>query len=358
MRFCIKCGTREDLVGNLCSKCFSEENPLARVPEEITLSACISCGSVRRGHRWIAERDLETLAKTLIESKIEKLADEIESIDISLPEDFPYATSRRFDVEILVRGRYKGEKKHREERYRTTLVLDLGLCPSCSRSVSGYYEAILQLRGHPRRPLTEDDLSKIEELMNDILRSLLERGRSGSRISKKEKVRGGFDYKFVDANIARRIANEIARVFGASIRETAKIYGRGEDGRPLYRITISVRLPAYRRGDIVLLGGRPYMIREILEKKLVAIDLSTWNRVVLTSDKLEENNVIPVDRESIKEGIIISLHGNTAQIMDLKTYDILEVSLGSRQKLKVGDHVKFLKLDGKIYLLPEGAGVA
>ena len=80
----------------------------------------------------------------------------------------------------------------------------------------------------------------------------------------------------------RRISNAIVRRFGGSYSKSQKLYGR-KDGRNVYRISFSVRMPGFRVGDVLEIGDKRISIEKMVEGRgIEGVDIDTGERVFLS----------------------------------------------------------------------------
>jgi nonsense-mediated mRNA decay protein 3 len=129
-------------------------------------------------------------------------------------------------------------------------------CVNCTRKKSHYYEAVLQIRAD-RRGLSEEEMDAVYEYVNERVDSA-----SDAFISEEEKIHGGWDFHLSSKALARNISKELASMYGAQDSSSAKLIGMKE-GKELYRVTHSVRLPQYKVGDVINLEGVLYQITKM-----------------------------------------------------------------------------------------------
>ena len=251
---CIRCGRASVLVdGRLCPSCYLEVYGLGRAPERLELTYCPRCGSIRLGGRWLPppEGGLEEALAILFEQRFRpgEAVEEYRVAGVELDEDGGYAVFR-------VEGRLSGDEEARVVEYRVPVTLRAQLCPSCHRKASGAPTAIVQIRGRSGR-LEEDERLAVEEQL-----ARLGPGIADAIISVDE-VREGLDIKMIDQGAARMLAGKLHRSLGALVKESYKLIGQRRDGRRVYRLTLSVRLPGFTEGSLVGYRGRLARVRRL-----------------------------------------------------------------------------------------------
>lgn len=261
-RFCYKCGATEakkgPLIEGLCQECFVAENPLLRVPGEVNLRVCGRCGAYLLAHEWReVDGDFEELllqaAKEVVFSKLRVMKitrtglgyvtpNEAEEMEVKAEPRFD--SPNRISVEIFAGGKFRPQAKPLLQRARVKVKLKRTTCDICSRISSGYYEAILQVRGESGLP--EKELIKVKHALERLVFSVRERDRSAF-VAKVKQVHGGLDYFVSSLALARQMARLLKSKFGAKTQESAKLVGRGKGGRRKFRVSVLSRLPASRQ---------------------------------------------------------------------------------------------------------------
>ena len=113
-----------------------------------------------------------------------------------------------------------------------------------------------------------------------------------------------------------------------------------------------------KKGSFVIIDGEPCRIVEISKAKtgkhgsakahVVAIGVFTGNKRTLVAPVSQRIEVPIINKRS---GQVLAVTGSTAQIMDLETYETLEVDIpvgeGIREKLQPGAEVEYWEVLGK-----------
>ncbi|MHC1635840.1 MAG: NMD3-related protein [Candidatus Methanospirareceae archaeon] len=227
-KFCPKCGRRNDeFIQSLCKECFLEEIKLLEVGD-LEITVCKRCNNYFKGRkRTSVEKEVEDFVKKEIRRRYGY------DVKVRVEEE----ERRRGSVEVSLDIEAEIEGVRIEERGKKRIILKRSVCERCNKQASGYYEAIVQIRAKDRVPTEEE-----EEIATEIAHLLL---GEADFISKIETLREGLDLYVSSIECGRKISREISKRLGGNITESRKLYGRKE-GRNVYRVTFSVRLPTER----------------------------------------------------------------------------------------------------------------
>ncbi len=320
---CVVCGKNSER--SLCVDCYLKKNRIVEI-EDVEVTVCPRCGMFRISGKWKAVDLLEAVSSE-VEKKLRVHPDfKVERVELKVGER----------GELLLGGSFWN--KDVEEFLEFEIKLKKVLCEKCSREAGGYYECIVQLRAD--RELEESEIDEV----NRIVLETIEKAKEDTKafISKVVERREGVDYYIGGRNIGRKISKSIVEKFGGKITESKKIAGR-KDGRDIYRFTYSVRLPAYRKGDIVSSENKIVVVTNPkLKKGLTLPELKNVN--------LKDARVV-VRREDIEEGIVVSCDKYGMEVMKLSTGEVVTVE--RIKELKVGDKVKIFEVEKKHYAFPE-----
>ncbi len=205
MDVCIKCGKRAAEIGLLCRSCFV---PKIKMPKPITIIKCRDCGKLYIQGKWqhMTTKKLSNYLAKKIKGDFERAELDIENKEAHIY----YNTDNGEEVEYTFPFPLKFEK---------------GLCPQCSRAHGGYYEAIFQLRGDPK---------KIRRMKNMFLRYAHDK----TFINKEEEKHGGID---IYVGHSKVLIQFLAENRIKDYKLSRKLHTQKE-GKRQYRITIALRL--------------------------------------------------------------------------------------------------------------------
>lgn len=217
-KFCFVCGNRTDrLAEGKCEDCL-RKRAFVELPEKIEITQCSKCKKALSRNKWVdfnIEKIVEGLGKARGNvAKVEAKAD-LKKITATF-----FLTPHSSDEVI-------------KETHEAVFHINKIICSSCSRKHSGYYEAVLQLRG-----FDENDLEKLSDVFG-----MLER-KTFYRIN---EVKGGFDVKVGNKLAVGAAAGDVRKKFPSDIKKSSKIVTK-IDGRDVHRKFILIRKSENKRG--------------------------------------------------------------------------------------------------------------
>ncbi|GAF87336.1 unnamed protein product [marine sediment metagenome] len=137
-----------------------------------------------------------------------------------------------------------------------------------------YYTGILQLRN------PNDDAVR-------LIRDLAEK-RKDFLITKEAKVPGGIDFYVTDNSFLVALGKKVKVKFGGDMKISKKLFSKDrQTSRLVYRVNVLVRIPWYKRGDVIKIGSKEYKVKS-LDKGVTIIDLKTQKKKHFSYRKLEE----------------------------------------------------------------------
>ncbi|TLZ60451.1 MAG: hypothetical protein E6K13_08260 [Methanobacteriota archaeon] len=232
--FCVECGRDGPTIDGLCASCFRKRNPLLRAPDTIDAVVCSDCGRIEMESGW-ARVDLDVAIPRILKSRV--------PVDPRATRVTFTHTARREDdrnLALTVKAAAHVQDLEFVESFHTRLRVKRGLCPTCNRKHSNYYEGILQVRAE-ERPLTTEERDRLVAFIEAEVARRTGKGEEVF-ISKIEDVRGGADVYLSSNSTARTIARELADAFHGTVGSSPKLFGQ-KNGKDLYRVTFLVRIP-------------------------------------------------------------------------------------------------------------------
>ena len=282
-KFCPKCGKKTDeLFDSLCRACFTKgirliDAETLAIP--IRVNVCEICGGYFKGKGAGKERtSIEEVVTDAIRKDIrERYGHECNVRVEVLGGNELKDTENRMIVPLRVKAEIKGVEI--EERGEIAVSLKRGTCERCSRITGGYYAGIVQIRADDRIP-ADEELTMAEEIAYSRL-------GDADFISKETKLKEGLDIYVSSMECGRRISRQIVKKLGGGFSESRKLYGK-KDGRNVYRVSFSVRLPAFTEGEKVEIGDKVFSVVKVRKEKGIAcVDVNTGERTFL---KKKETN--------------------------------------------------------------------
>ncbi|MEM3400120.1 MAG: NMD3-related protein [Candidatus Micrarchaeia archaeon] len=205
---CPSCGansSNQTFVGSFCIPCYSKKLRIS-LPE-IEIEECERCGRIKHHGEWCKK------TKKVLVEKIHQLIKTDCELSINIKNN---------DAELLFLLRF-GDTLipiRKEIHIRTKKAI----CDTCFRRASGYYEAIIQLRGEKAR-------------VNKLQKKLIWLISKNSFVSRVERLPEGVNL-YVGS---RKVADAALTILSLDRKISGKLHGI-KDGRRIYRITYCVRV--------------------------------------------------------------------------------------------------------------------
>ncbi|ENN95641.1 hypothetical protein J422_06728 [Methanocaldococcus villosus KIN24-T80] len=352
---CYRCGAEDELIEGLCPLCYAQEHPLFEIDNIIQIEVCHMCGSYKR-KVWQTPKSedpyeiVEEIVYYAIKDNIKKKG-EIELEIIPKISQLPGGKRSKLiiPVEIIAYGKLPKEKEKREYRKEVEVHLNMVQCPRCSRYMSNYYEATLQVRAM-NRYLTEKEKEELDKFVREEVYKRLKKDRMAF-ISKFIPQKEGLDYQLGSIGAARYLAHRIKEKYGGKITESSTLVGVDSTGKELHRLTISVRIPEYRVGDVVKYRDKYYKVSSITEHKVYLKSLDKDDKLGLSWHVAEKETKLEKKWEELSRGTVIATTPNL-MVMDDENYEIYEFD--KKEGIKEGDKVRLLKKDIVYFVEKEG----
>jgi nonsense-mediated mRNA decay protein 3 len=207
------------------------------------------------------------------------------------------------------------------ETCRTEIRWQKESCDRCSRISGGYYAGIVQVRATDRK-INAYEREVATNIAEQAEESLQQSGDRLSFISDLDDRKDGLDITVGTQHLGQEIAKQVTGALGGRFTTHPKLVGE-KDGKGLYRITYSIRLPYYQKGDVVVSKGRYYEVREIEGQRLRVFDLQDGTPLTLRTDDAER--LIGNVREA-RSALVVFTQPGVVGLMDPETYVTREVN--------------------------------
>ena len=287
-RVCPRCGRSSSevpFIGHLCRDCYVEVYGVARLPRKVHFVYCQYCGRYKYQGGWNEPSGtVEETLRDYIEMVLAKKGRPTQGIEEFWIEKVelltPFHGPGIYKARVVVAGR-SGDVEAREEKL-VEVKVDVGVCPMCTNRITKRgYNAIIQVRSSEGR-LSEPLRRRVDRFLSEELSGLLRESVIGT-----EEHKEGFDILVSDPSSARMIASKLRAAFMGRTSETWKLVGRKPDGSRKGRLTILVRLPDIEEGDVIDIGGKPYLLLAVAQRGgPLLLDLSTGRETTMRPDRL------------------------------------------------------------------------
>jgi len=347
--FCPECGNTDiPLIEGICQDCFLKKLSLIEIPKNIEVTICAHCNAKFEEGKWkeseISEEEI--IYRALERSIVINPQVEEDNIDIELE----IIQIRGTIAECTVEAKTEIFKTHIKQSFDTQVRLRKDVCPSCSKQQSGYYESVIQFRAD-NRELSSNEIKKTDEIVTQTLNNRFSKDKL-SYLVQKSKLKEGIDYYIGSYKSGKKVVEAIQEVFGGIIKESPRLISQDKStGKGLYRIWISIRLPRFKKGDFVRYKEIDSEVLAIDGKRILIKQLDTFEKIPL---KWREYNSIYYLKsyDDVKTTTIISKSPTIIQILDPDDYNVVDIEMNELiNKHKIGDEVKVIKIENKLYLI-------
>jgi nonsense-mediated mRNA decay protein 3 len=263
--FCPRCGA--PAADGICGRCRAAGTRWLDPDARVTCVHCPTCGSLRHGAIWTdASRSREDRAEQLVRNAL-RLHPDLTDIQVSLT--LRDLSTTRTVVDAGVAGTLYGQPV--QDTARIEIVWKGEQCDRCSRISGGYYGGVVQVRadGRETTPHEREMAGRIACQVEESLQAAGERLAFISGINEKE----GLDIIVGSHRLGQVIAQQVTGALGGHCTVHPKLVGE-RDGRPVYRITYSVRLHRWKKGDVVWNGKEYLEVRETGGREVKVFDLA------------------------------------------------------------------------------------
>jgi nonsense-mediated mRNA decay protein 3 len=246
----------------------------------------------------------------------------------------------RFLAKVELKGAFRGRSIC--ESCEVPVRIRLEACETCSKKAGRYFEATVQVRGSSSRDMSAKEIEDCMLLAQSMAEAGLEGGERLSFISEMKETKGGLDIVLGSARLGRQLARAIHQRFGGRLEETSKLVGR-RDGRDIYRITLLVRLPRLRKGDILLLQSNLFQVEGFSGRRTLVDPLTGGGRRRSWSEKEAEEAEIVGNRSDAKKTVVVAADRSVLEVMDPESYKTAFASRPAGLVAQPGEEVEVLK---------------
>jgi len=327
---CPLCGGPSD--GDLCGRCRAGRTRWMEVAPRVECVSCPTCGSRKAGAVWQdSPTTREETARELALRAI-RLAPEVRDpeFQVSLWEKSPNRTI------ATVHGRASLYGVPVEDEARVEIIWRGETCDWCSRISGGYFEGAVQVRADGRS-LSPREREVAARIASEVEERLQEGGARLSFISRMTEEEG-LDIIVGENAMGEEIAREITGALGGRYTVHPKLAGE-KDGKRVYRITYSVRLPRLQKGDVIEAGGEYLEVRETGKRQLKAFHLGTGSTTGIPHDT--PYRLIGNVREAVP-ALVAFTEAGVAGILDPRTFVTREVRVPGWLKAEAGSRIRVL----------------
>jgi len=209
------------------------------------------------------------------------------------------------------------------------------LCDVCSRSKSGYFEGILQLRN-------------LRSPVHDIIYNQIVETISSSRtvfIAKAVKQKDGVDFYLSSNKFLISLGKKLHNDYGGDMKKSKKLHTRNrQTSKEVYRVTVLIRAPNFGTGDLVTVKNKIILVSKVQSGFIMGIDLSADKKTKILY--CEPDSI--VHQSDFMEALVVR-HKPVLEVIHPTTYQ--PVGVENPRPIE-GDRVKVAVIKDKLFLLP------
>lgn len=331
--FCPKCGKPSEGSG-LCSQCRIDSTPWFTCDQRVTSTNCPSCGATKVVNTWTdtgagrAELGPEIARSAVhMHKDVKKPVVEITVRDIS---------ANRSRATLALRGILYN--KPVEGTCTVEILWQKEQCDRCNRISGSYHEGVVQVRAEGRLP-SPFEIQTAASVAQQIEDTLQSGGERLSFIADVNEIHDGLDIVIGSQHIGLLIAQGIVARLGGRFTTHPKLVGE-KNGRQLFRITYSVRLPRFQKNDVVRVGNRYYEVERVGSRHLETIDLSDGSAKAIREDEIK--GIIGSSRNA-EQGFVVFADGKNMGVLDPSDSRTREYPQLNWLGVRAGDTIRLLR---------------
>lgn len=330
---CPRCGGPVEGEG-LCGRCRGSSTTWVTFDPRVISVHCPSCNSQKNGSTWTdTERGRDEIGPELVRMAVHFHPD-VKSPSIAMT--IRDRTLNRSFAEVTATGILYGQKKE------TTGIIEIAWqkeqCNRCNRISGSYYEGLVQVRAQGRKLMPHESLTA-QQIASEVEDGMQAGGDRLSYISEMEETREGLDITIGSQQIGLAISQAIVQRLGGRYTTHPKLVGE-KAGKKLFRITYSVRLPRYTRGDVVRAGTGYGQVMQVEGQYIRYFDLKTGQS---RSAKEEDFGGLIGNVRDAPDALIAYVDGDVFGIIDPETGVTRECPVGPWRNAYPGQHIRVLK---------------
>ena len=330
---CPRCGGPVEGEG-LCGRCRGSSTTWVTFDPRVTSVHCPTCNSQKNGSTWTdTERGRDEIGPEIVRTAVHFHPD-IKSPSVSMV--IRDRTLNRSYAEVTVTGVLYGEEV--QATGFIEIVWQKEQCNRCNRISGSYYEGLVQVRAQNRKLLPHESLMA-QQIATEVENGMQAGGDRLSYISEMEETREGLDITIGSQQIGLAISQAIVQRLGGRYSTHPKLIGE-KAGKKLFRVTYSVRLPKFIRGDVVRIGRGYGQIMQIEGQYIRYFDLA--NGQARTAKEDDFGALIGNVRDAA-DALIAFVDGDVLGLIDPVSGVTRECPVGPWRTACPGQHIRVLK---------------
>ena len=330
---CPRCGGPVEGEG-LCGRCKGSSTTWVTFEPRVTSVHCPSCNSQKNGNTWTdTERSRDEIGPEIVRAAVhfhpDVMSPSVSMVIRDRTENRSYAT-------VTATGLLYGQE------VTATGVIEMvwqkEQCNRCNRISGSYYEGLVQVRAQGRKLLPHEVLTA-QQVATEVEDGMQAGGDRLSYISEMEETREGLDITIGSQQIGLAISQAVVQRLGGRYTTHPKLIGE-KAGKKLFRVTYSVRLPRYIRGDVVRVGRGYGQVMQVEGQYIRYFDLANGQA---RSAKEEDFSALIGNVRDAAEALIAYVDGDVLGLIDPESGVTRECPVGPWRNAEPGQHIRVLK---------------
>lgn len=338
---CPRCG-QPSPDGDICGVCRASQISWFSCRSRVTSIICPGCNSRKEAGLWAdIPTPREELGYELAGRAIHIISEVTEPvISISIRDQ----SANRSVADCRITGKLLGEPV--EGTCQIEILWQKEQCDRCSRMAGSYHEGVIQVRATGRKP-SPREIHAAEVIAREVEEACFSSGDRLSFISDIQETRDGVDITIGSQRIGHEISSAITKNMGGRFTTHPKLVGE-RAGKRLYRITYSVRLPRYSRGDIIRVRGQYGEVQRTDGKDIRYTEIPGGHPRSAGEDKVEcrVGNI-----RDAQEYLVTFRQGETLGILHPESGESRECRLPPGMQVEPGEKIRVFKVGEEIILL-------
>lgn len=335
---CPSCGNETNkIIDSVCKECFLKTFELFQAPLVIHVKICPRCGAFRQKNRWL---DGQTLEEIINRHILEFLCVYEKTQDVSIGIHVHEMTPHMYAAYIDVRGTVDGIEVYKD--FKTEVRLKREACDMCSRQAGGYFEAVVQLRALNRH-ISDSEMKEGKKTISETVETDRKKGDKLAFITEYVQLKEGGDFYIGSTSAARHACSKIVEEMGGSLAESYTLVGMKE-GKENYRTTFLIRLPEFRKGDVILYENKLIEIKKS-SKRTSGKDLTNGSNFLIKTEELKNIQKLGNVYEDFKTTILVDEEENALLILDPETYETVTIPKPAAFNKEPGSEIKVFKTE-------------
>jgi len=337
---CPRCGAAS-AAGELCGRCRVQQSPWFSCENRVMYTSCPTCGSRKEIGVWTdSTADKEDIAREIVRRAVH-ITPDVVSPDLKI-KIHDKSVNRSF-ADVTLEGTLFGEPVN--AACQVEILWQKEQCDRCNRISGSYYEGIVQVRATGRKPRPHE-IRIAARIAQEIEEGCYTAGERLSFISDTKETRDGLDITVGSQRIGQEIAAAIVQRLGGRFSTHPKLVGE-RAGKRLYRITYSVRLPRFGRGDIIEVNGRAGEVLHATGREIKYREIVSGAERATKEERVERyiGNI-----RDARDHLVTFREGSVIGILDPDTGISRECMVPGGSGISPGETVRILN-DGENFLV-------